>query len=108
MEKLAKFKFIPFILGLAVLIAGICLKYILHVYVEYAIIKWGIFLTVAGFIFLRAIQQTINEKLEKEKNHGPEKTVQEIETNELRDELYQIKNRGFPASFTNLYKSITT
>jgi uncharacterized membrane protein len=99
MEKLVKIKFIPFIFGLVVLITGLYLKYILQIYVEYTIIKWGIFLTIAGFIFLRVIQQTVNEKLEKEQNHEPEKSVQEIETDELRDELYQIKNRGFPASF---------
>jgi hypothetical protein len=99
MERFTKIRFVPFILGLIVLVTGLCLKYILQTYPEYTIIKWGVFLTVAGFIFLQAIRQTIREKPEKEQTPEPGKSIREIAEGDLMDELYQIKNRGLPASF---------
>jgi hypothetical protein len=99
MGKLIKMKFIPFILGLVILITGVCLKYFLQIYVENTIIKFGTFLTVAGFIFIQAMREYEKEKLKKEQNQKPEKNIQEIEIEKIRNEIYTIKNRGIPASF---------
>jgi hypothetical protein len=67
--------------------------------VENTIIKFGVFLTVAGFIFIQAMREYANEKLKKEQNQKPEKNIQEMETEKIRNEIYKIKNRGLPASF---------
>jgi hypothetical protein len=67
--------------------------------VENTIIKFGILLTCAGFIFIQVLRENANEKLKKEQNQKPEKNIQEMEMEKLRNEIYMIENRGIPASF---------
>jgi len=64
METSYKLRFIPFILGLIMLAAGLALHFFLKVGEEYNIIRYGAFLTVAGFVFLQAMRQLKREKLE--------------------------------------------
>jgi hypothetical protein len=108
MEILIKIKFVPLILGLVTLITGMCLKYLLQIYVENTIIKFGTFLTIAGFIFIQAMREYAKEKLKKEQNQKPKKNIQEIKMEKIRNEIYKIKNRGIPASFIRHFFSTFT
>jgi hypothetical protein len=56
MDVLFRIRFIPLVLGLATLVAVAGLKFGFYIYPNFNIIKFGIILTVAGFIFMRLMQ----------------------------------------------------
>jgi len=84
-----KLRLIPFALGLITLITGLVLHFLTSVFEGLVVIKYGILITVVGFLFLRAMHQLRKEQ-------DAEQTTVVVATDpqkaELANQKYQRKN----------------
>jgi hypothetical protein len=101
MEVLFKMRFIPLVLGLVTSATGLCLKFGFYIYPNFNIIKFGIILTVAGFIFLRLMQDIRKNK--KTENSEPVKTSAEIEMEIIEEGIDAQINYNIPAALIRIF-----
>ena len=84
-----KLRLAPFIFGLITLVTGLVLHFWMSVVEGAAVIKYGVLITVVGFLFLRAMQQS---KKEPHAEQTPVTSAPNPQEVELANQKYQRKN----------------
>ncbi|MDR3296088.1 MAG: hypothetical protein LBT26_09725 [Clostridiales Family XIII bacterium] len=105
MKTAYKLRFLPLILTLLALLAVFMLKYYFHLQTGKSL-GYAIAFAVAGFIYMRLMQDIAKTRKEKAEHPEPVKTEREVREEAVRDEKDILTNRNIPFSLVRLVFAI--